>query len=288
MNIRYVTLFLNAFLMIVMPVGIAVILTRKFKLDWRLFWIGAATFVISQVMHIPFNLLITPVFSQFGFISLHPIIQLLIQAAFFGLSAGIFEEYSRYAMYRWWAKDARSWSRGLLAGVGHGGIEAILFGIIALYQFIQIVILSSVDVTRVVPVTQVETVRFQLEAILSMPVYMTLLGALERMFAIPVHLACSLLVLQAFTRRKIWWVGLAVLFHAIVDGIAVYAMGSGLSSVTIEALIGIFALISLVIIFVLRQPEPDTGIEHDRAPAQIYTPRPIEETEANLEKTRYQ
>ncbi len=296
LNIRFVTLFLNGFLMIAMPVVLAIILTRKFKLGWRLFWIGAATFVLSQVGHIPFNVLVNPVFNQFGFIALHPTIQLLIRAVFLGLSAGGFEEFSRYAMYRWWAKDARSWGRGLLAGTGHGGIEAIIVGALALYGFIQIAILSSVDVAQVVPAAQVETVRSQVAAALSMPVYMTLLGAVERLFAISLHLACSLLVMQAFTRRKFGWVGLAVLLHALADGVAVYALGVGLSYLAIEGMIGLFAIASVVIIFSLRQPEPQpdpsTGsgqrLVPAPAPAPEFTPRPPEETDENLEKTRFQ
>ncbi len=288
MNIRFVTLFLNGFLMIAMPIALAVFLTRKFKLGWRLFWIGAAAFVLSQVGHIPFNALVAPVFNQFGFIALHPTIQLLIRAGFLGLSAGVFEEFSRYAMYRWWAKDARSWGRGLLAGTGHGGIEAIIVGALALYGFIQIAILSSVDVVQVVPAAQVETVRSQLAAVLSMPVYMTLLGAVERLFAIPLHLACSLLVMQAFTRRKFGWVGLAILLHALADGAAVVALGMGLSYLAIEGMIGLFAIVSMVIIFALRQPEPQPDLVFAPAPVTGFTPSPPEETDDNLEKTRFQ
>jgi len=288
MNIRFVTIFLNGFLMIAMPVVLAIILTRKFKLGWRLFWIGAATFVLSQVGHIPFNALVNPVFNQFGFIALHPTIQLLIRAVFLGLSAGVFEEFSRYAMYRWWAKDARSWGRGLLAGTGHGGIEAIIVGALALYGFIQIAILSSVDIAQAVPAAQVETVRNQVAAALSMPVYMTLLGAVERLFAIPLHIACSLLVMQAFTRRRFGWVGLAVLLHALADGTAVVALGMGLSYLAIEGMIGLFAIASVVIIFVLRQPGPQPDLVPAPVPVTEFTPRPPEETDENLEKTRYQ
>jgi uncharacterized membrane protein YhfC len=53
---------------------------------------------------------------------------LLIIAGFLGLSAGFFEESARYVVYRWWARDARTWSQGLMLGAGHGGIESILLG----------------------------------------------------------------------------------------------------------------------------------------------------------------
>ena len=117
MNILYITHFLNGLLMIGMPIGLAFYLTRRFKQDWRLFWIGAGTFIISQVVHIPFNALVSPVFNQFAFIALPVMVQTLISAIFLGLSAGLFEELSRYAMYRWIAKGARSWGKGLATEV---------------------------------------------------------------------------------------------------------------------------------------------------------------------------
>ena len=288
MNIRFVTIFMNGFLMIAMPVSLAIILTRNLKLHWRLFTIGAVTFVLSQVGHIPFNALINPVFNRIEFISLHPTIQLSLQAGFLGLSAGIFEEFSRYAMYRWWAKDARSWGMGLLAGAGHGGIEAIILGVLVLYGFLQITILSSVDVAQVVLAEKVETVRSQVAAALSMPVYMTLLGAVERLFAILLHLACSLLVLQVFTRRKFGWVWLAVLWHALTDGVAVYALGAGFSPLVIEGVVGLFAIVSVVIIFGLHQPEPQQELVSHPAAVVVFSTKPLEETDENLEKTRFQ
>ena len=45
---------LNFTIMIALPFGLALILVRKLRAGWRLFGIGAATFVISQVFHIPF------------------------------------------------------------------------------------------------------------------------------------------------------------------------------------------------------------------------------------------
>jgi uncharacterized membrane protein YhfC len=235
-NILTVTYFLNGFLMIAMPVGLTIYLTRKFKRGWRLFWIGAATFLFSQVVHIPFNALVNPVFNQTAFIGLPRILQNVTLSFFLGLSAGVFEELSRYAMYRWWAKEARSWGTGLLVGAGHGGIEAIVLGILVLYGYVQMLVVRGVDISTLVTADRVELAKTQIMAYWSAPWYMTLLGALERLFTIPLHLACSVLVLQAFTRRKFWWVGLAILYHALADGVAVYFSRVGFTAVALEGI----------------------------------------------------
>lgn len=289
MDFHYLTYFLNGFLMIAIPIGLTIYLTRKFKQGWRLFWIGAATFIFSQVLHIPFNALVSPIFNQFGFIALPVMTQTLISAAFLGLSAGLFEELSRYAMYRWIAKEARSWSRGLLAGAGHGGLEAIILGVLVLYGYIQMVGLRYADLSVVVPAGQLDAARAQIVAYWSAPWYMTMLGALERLFTIPLHLACSLLVLQAFTRKQIWWVGLAVLYHALADGVAVVASGMKLPALEIEGIIGLFAIVSVGIIFLLRNPEPEVE-EIISQPVLVpeFNPKPVDETEENLNKTRFQ
>ena len=287
-NILGVTYFLNGFLMIAMPIGLTIYLTRKFIQGWRLFWIGAATFIISQVLHIPFNALVNPVFNRFGFIALPVAFQNIILSVFLGLSAGLFEELSRYAMYRWWAKDARSWGMGLLAGAGHGGIEAIILGLLVLYGYSQMLIVRGTDISTLVTPDMVVLANAQIQAYWSAPWYMTMLGALERLFSFPLHLACSVLVLQAFTQKKFWWVGLAILYHALVDGVAVFFLQIGFSALAIEGILGIIAIVSIVIVFVLRQPEPLPDLPPDPTPEIEFTARPPEETDENLEKTRFQ
>ena len=184
MDILYITYFLNGFFMIAIPICLAIYLTMKLNQSWRLFWIGAATFMFSQLLHIPFNILISPIFKQSGFIRLPGIMPILITSIFVGISAGLFEELSRYGMYRWIAKDARSWGRGLLAGTGHGGAEAIILGVLALYAYLQLVSLKGANLATLVPANQLDAAREQITAYWSAPWYMTMLGALERLFAI--------------------------------------------------------------------------------------------------------
>jgi uncharacterized membrane protein YhfC len=214
--------------------------------------------------------------------------QHLILSGFLGLSAGVFEELSRFVMYRWWAKDARSWGTGLLAGAGHGGAEAIILGLLALYGYIQMLIARGVDISTLVTPDRVELAKTQIQAYWSAPAYMSLLGALERLFAITVQLACSVLVLQALTRKKFWWVAVAILFHALVDGIAVYVSQIGFSAIEIEGIVSLFALAGLGIIFALFKPEiPLNSVQASITPKQFIS-APVTENKENLDKTRYQ
>ncbi len=287
MDLIFITHLLNALLMIAMPIGLAIILIRKFRLSWRLWWIGAATFVLSQVGHIPFNALMSPLFNLPAIVALQPKTQIWIQAIFLGLSAGLFEELFRYGMFRWWAKDARSWRKGVLAGAGHGGAEAIILGGVALYTFIQLVTLRNADLSKVFPASQLSLAEKQVQGYWSMPWALSLLGALERFFTIPVQISLAVIVLQTFTRKQWYWVWLAVLYHAIIDATAV-AGSAYVKGAWIEAFVAFFAIISVIIIFKLRQPEPLEPSQNGPLPSPIFVPKPMEETQRNLENTRFE
>ncbi len=291
MNILAITYAINGLLMIAMPVGLAILLTRRWKFAGRIWWIGALTFVFSQVGHIPFNALVKPLFNHFAFIALHPTIQLFIQAIFYGLSAGLFEEGARYLILRFWLKEARSWRTGILFGAGHGGAEAIIFGALVLFAYIQLLALRNAtpaELAQVAGQANVELAQAQINAYWSAPWYATLLGAVERLFTIPCQIALAVIVMQVFTRKNIGWLFAAIGYHALIDGVAVFVL-PGISAYGLEAIAGGFAILSLIIIFLLRQPEPVVEVEESvSAPVPEFTPKPVEETDENLDNTRYQ
>jgi uncharacterized membrane protein YhfC len=174
---------------------------------------------------------------------------------FLGLSAGIFEEGARYLVLKFWLKDARSWRKSVLFGAGHGGVEAIILGGFAFYVFLQFASLRNLNLESVIPAAQLESVRQQVTAYWSMDFSLSLMGALERLFTITIHIACAVLVMQAFTRKQGFWLGLAILYHALADSCVIATVGV-LNAYGSEAVVGGFALLGLALIFILRQPEP--------------------------------
>jgi uncharacterized membrane protein YhfC len=287
MDVLAYTYFLNGFLMIALPLGLAIYLTRRWKTGARIWWIGAVTFLLSQTFHIPFNWGISKLLNQTGMVAWDPTAQLIFNAFFLGLSAGIFEETARYLILRWWAKDARSWKSGVMFGAGHGGVEAIIFGLLVIYTHFQMFALRNADLSKLVPANQLALAREQVTAYWSLPWYTSLLGALERFLTIPCQIAFAVLVMQVFARKQFYWLFLAIGYHTVLDGVTVFGQRY-LGAFEMEGIIGLFAILSIAIIFFLRQPEPVEIIQQVIPEPIVPAFFQVQETLENLEKTRYQ
>lgn len=230
--------------MILLPIFLWIYFTRKFTLSWKLVLAGALTFIAAQVLHIPL------VFGMNSFLQTLP---LLANAIILGLLAGVFEETARYILFKFILKNTRSWKEGILVGLGHGGIEAVLLGVLAVIGFVTMIGYRSIDLSTVpsIPADQLELARQQVEAYWSTPWYMALMGFVERIFAICLHVGLSVMVLYAVVYSKPIWFWLALLWHAFVDAVAVY-VGQEVGILALEGIIAVFAIISLWIVLNMR------------------------------------
>lgn len=246
-----ITYAINFLGMIFLPVIATVYLSRKFKLSWKLFLAGGLTFIASQVLHIPLVLALTSTFQSWGIIP---------YAIVLGLLAGIFEETARYILFKFIRKDNKTWNEGVFIGLGHGGTEAIIFGVLAAVGFISMVVYRSIDLSTVPSILpdQIELAKQQVAAYWSAPVYATLLGMVERVFAICLHISLSVMVLYSIVNKKPIWFWAAILWHAIVDAVAVYLVQQ-ISMLALEGIIGIFAIMSLGIVFWMKPKFADAA-----------------------------
>jgi uncharacterized membrane protein YhfC len=286
-NALNITFPLSAIIIFSVAIGLGIFLARKYKLGWRLYFIGAALFVISQILHIPFNLILNQLFRG-GVLPLPPEqYQIVFSAVIAGLSAALFEEIIRYAGLRWWAKDARRWSQGLLFGSGWGGIEALFVGIIILLNFVIFAALRTQDLSALIPPEQLAPIQETSTLYWSIPWYDSMLGALERVLVLPIQIALTIIVLQVFVRGQSRWLWFAIVWHWLLDFIAVYGVNTW-GAYVVEALIAMITLASLGIIYALRQEEPhQPAISDDQSPMRQIEQQPIEITSDNVEDTRY-
>jgi uncharacterized membrane protein YhfC len=241
--------------MILLAILLGGYLTRRFKLGWRLWWVGGASFIISQIGHIPFNQALTVLFQNGIFTLPEQVDPQWFNALILGLSSGFWEEVVRYASYRWWIKKARSWAKGLVFGAGWGGMEAIVVGSFVLITMVVMLVLGSGLLSGQIPKQEQELLAGTLETYWSVPWYENFIGVLERSLTMIIQIALSILVLQVFLRKQILWLIVAMGWHSLVNAGAVLLLEK-FGVLYAETWIGVCALVSLGIIFYFKESEP--------------------------------
>lgn len=241
LEIMYALNFLG---MILLPIFAGFYFSKRFNLSWKLFLAGGLTFIASQVLHIPLVLALTSTFQSWGVIA---------YALILGLLAGLFEETARYILFKFFLKKNHTWNEGNYVGIGHGGTEAILLGILAALAFANMLVYRNIDLATIpsIPPEQLELAKQQVDAYWSAPPYLAVLGFVERIFTMCLHVALSVIVMYGLLSKKQFWFWLAVLWHTFVDASAVY-LGQQISVIAVEGVIGIFAILSVGIVFWMK------------------------------------
>jgi uncharacterized membrane protein YhfC len=246
-----------------LPVALGVWLAKRMRAPWRLFGIGAVTFVGSQVVHIPLNIGLTVLFQAIWPSAQPQPWHIPFNAIVLGLTAGLCEETARYIGYRWLASKARSWRDALMLGAGHGGTEAMILGVLAGLSFLSMAAARQMDLAaQGLTGERLALAQQQLATYWGAPWYMALMGAAERLFALPIQVSLAVLVLQVFRRNDWRWLVVAIGYHLVVDGMAVVGLQSHWPALIIEAILAVLAVISLAIIWELRpRDEPLVPLE---------------------------
>lgn len=221
MDILLIAYIANPTLIFLMAIGLGFFLVRKFHLGWRLFFVGGATYLGAQLISI-----VLVGFMQNQIANLLPslVVQILLTLLFLVILMGI-EEFVRYAMYRWWVKDIRSWAEGLILGAGHGGVEVIFIGFMALVTLIQLIPLRHADLSTIFTADKLEQATQYVVSYWSQPWYNVVSDAIRSGLTLPIQLSCSLLVLQVFIQQQYRWLAYAIGWHTLAS-IPLYFMNS--------------------------------------------------------------
>jgi ABC-2 type transport system permease protein len=249
---------LSTLLMILLPVALAATLRRRYPTAWLLFCAGMLTFTVSQIVHLPLNAWLAKIglLPQTG-VEDRPLWQ---TALVLGLTAGLCEELARTAGYAL-LRRVRGVYDGVMLGLGHGGIESMVFGgVLTAASISSLLPLVGKDLSQInlLP-AQIEAVQTTIQRLMNNP-WNLFLPVVERLMAIAIHVVLSLIVLQAFRRRQPLYVLLAIVFHAVIDMVAVLASSAYTNA---GLVLGIEALLMLpgwiwMALFLRRQPLPTT------------------------------
>ncbi len=258
MNTALIMAFILAILIeIGFPFLLIYYIAKRFKVSWKLAGWGALIFIIVQILHMGFLFMITE--STRSLLSQLPKTELIvINAIILGLLAGLFEEIGRYLSFKHITKGVRTWKEGLMFGAGWGGFESIAIGILVIFSLINVMVIPTIDIeslnaTGQLNQEQLQQIEQAREQIKALNWYDPFFGAMERIFAITLHLALTLIVLQCFIQKRKIFLLIAILLHSLTDALAVAMVGFGYSIPLIEGMMFLIALISLWVIFRLKR-----------------------------------
>ena len=235
---------LEILIMLAAPVALGWTLRKRLGTPWMLLLVGAVTFIASQVVHLPLNAGLTLLFRQEWMPTPPETWHLAFNAVVGGLSAGLCEETARYLIYHFWLKSARTWRQALMFGAGHGGIESWWTALLVGLTLVNMIFLRDMDLSTLGLTGEQETLLAQqVAAFWDTPPYMPMLATAERLMAILLHLSLAALVMQAFVRKRLWPLWVAIGWHAAINGISLYIMRTW-GAVASEAALAAMSLLS--------------------------------------------
>ncbi len=204
-----------------LPVLVLLLWKAKFCRGAKLYpaVVGAMTFVVfSQVLEgVPKNIFFGGSTGVSQYVLTHAWAYTLIGC----LLAGVFEEVGRYLAFRYLLKRHINRWDAVTYGIGHGGIECILvLGLTAINNIAiaQLVNSGSIEtITNGLTGVQLDQVQAQLTAVAGFGAANLLLGLLERMIAMTLHISLSVVVFRAVRQHKAKYLVLAIALHALFD-----------------------------------------------------------------------
>ena len=222
---------------IALPVVLLIVVHKKTKARMAMAVIGATTFflfamVLEQILHAV----------VLGVGGERITGNIWIYGLYGGLAAGLFEEVGRFVAMRFAMKKQLNLPNALMYGVGHGGIEAILIvGLASVSNLVTSIMINAGTLEAslgALDQATKEATLTQLSALWTTPSYQFFLSGIERIVAVTLHIALSVLVFQAVKlgKKRYWFLAFAI--HVGVDFATVIA-ANYLNLVLVEVMLAV-------------------------------------------------
>jgi len=251
--------------MVGLPVFLAVFVTRYFRVSWWVVLAGVLTFLASQAIHYPAVLGINALFNS-GSIPVptgnwvH-----VVNGVIGGLLAGIAEETARWVGFKLLNKKAERYGSSFALGVGHGGMESILLAVMGTGATLFTVLTYNAggQIAKGISIEEAQYMLYQIDMFWTTPWYNGLLPGVERIIALSLQIVLSTMVWRAVVDRSFTWFFLALIYHAVVDALAVYLSGIGWSYWAVEGVLAFFLVLNIYMLYRFWKEEEEIDEEMD-------------------------
>lgn len=209
------------------------------------FLTGAIVFTIFQMLiRIPLLQNVLSNMQWFIELSMNP----WLYGLFLGVTAGIAEEVGRYLGFKTILRDRLSFDDGIAYGLGHGGIEAIIIlGVTNINNLILAISINNGTYEALMNKSNGMITDGLKQQFINMSVNNMAMGGIERIFAIILQIAMTLIVLYAVREKKFKYILYAILIHTVIDApVVILPQVFGFTTVSMEAVIAVMAAIAVV------------------------------------------
>lgn len=214
--------FLSSLLIVLLPFLLAAVLRRRRSIPWLYFMAGVATFAGARIIQILINqalfwLGVIPGTSPEGN-------ALIGTAIIFGLTAGLTQEIARFLGYRL-LPGARSYSNGIMMGLGHGGLESMLLGILMAAGVGSLWNQGTFELLpQGIAIQEYASLQQQLNLAGETPLA-ALTPLIERLIYLSAQITLSVIVMTSVANRRWSYLLAAILYHTALTSLAI--MGTG-------------------------------------------------------------
>lgn len=208
---------------LLVPLILLLVIRKKYNTSIKAFLLGCGGFflfaaILESLMH---QVIL-------GVLPIGSTIQknIYLYAIYGGLAAGIFEETARFLIMKYMLKkEYDNPYNSIMYGAGHGGFEVFFLmgtGMLNNLIYASMINANQTDmIMSVLPVEQQAQLQDIFDKLISAQPYTFFIGYIERIPAVALHIALSVLVWIAVTKGKTILFPLAIVIHALVDGITV-------------------------------------------------------------------
>lgn len=204
------------------PILLCIVMRVKEKADLSSFFIGCGTFVLAamileQMLHAVVITLAGETLTG----------NIFLYGLYGGIAAAVFEETGRFIAMKYVMKNRLNRKNALMYGVGHGGAEAILLiGLTYLSNLMTAFMINNGQLQASLDVlndTQKEATLQSLSTLWTSPSYLFYMSGVERVFAIALQIAFSVLMYKAVKLGEKKYILLAMGTHFFIDFVSVIA-----------------------------------------------------------------
>ncbi len=240
-------------LSLLLPIAFLLILQKGRKGVFSAWVAGALGFIVPQIV------IRIPILQALGRSSAYRAFaedQALLFAFLLALSAGLFETAGRFVVLKFGLAKRLSYTTGLAAGAGHGGIESIaLIGLTYINNLVLSVLINTgrLDSLPASGEEAVAALQAAREALVGTAPDLFLMAGFERVFTMVFHMALTvLLTLLIMKKQAILGFFLVTALHFLLDFAAVVMQQNDVPHLLIEGFLLLSALLALVFLLLVR------------------------------------